>query len=1099
MKQPLNFNFSHGLDLKTDPKQVPAGKFLSLENIVFNAGGLLQKRNGFSQFTALNDISARYLTTINNNLTAIGTTINSYASASNQWVTRGTVSPLTLSTLSLITSSTNQSQVDIALSTSGFTCLVYTDQNSLNPNIPAYKYAVVSSKTGQNVVIPTAIPAASGGTITGAPRVFVLGNYFIILFTNVITSTAHLQYIAININNPTLVSSPVDVASAYTPSTGLNYDAVMANNALFIAYNTVAGGQAVDVVSLSSTLVLTSPISFTGSKATLMGMSVDNTVSTNPIIWLTWYDSTSTNGFAAAVSSALVVLHAPIQIITSTVVANITSVANNNLLDVYYEVTNSYGYDSTINSNFINHVSVTYPSGSVGAVSTIIKSVGLASKAVTLNSINYILTTYSSLYQPGYYLINATASTAANPMVVGKLAYQNGGGYLTTGLPNMVVNTTNGTLTVPYLFKDLITSVNKTTNTPTGTQTAGIYSQLGINSATFTIGIQNYDTAEAANTLHMSGGFLWMYDGLLPVEHNFFVYPDNVEGTPINSGGSMSSQQYYYQAIYQWTDNQGNIHNSAPSIPILIDMSSTNKAFTQPTAITTTATWSLGATSITVASATGLRVGQVITDTSTPSSLQANTTITKISGTTVTISLPTAAASAGDTISTVTINSATINIPTLRLTYKISSPVKILVYRWSTSQQSYYQVTSISTPLMNNLAVDYVTFTDTSSDSTILGNSLIYTTGGVVEDVNAPSTNLMTLWQSRLFLVDAEDPNLIWFSKQIIENTPVEMSDLFTIYVTPTSNVSTGPITAISAIDSNLIIFKKDVIYYISGAGPDNTGANNLFTDPQGITSVVGCMNQNSIVNIPTGILFQSDKGIWLLDRSLQTSYLGAPVEQLTLGANVVSSTLVPGTNQVRFGLDTGITIVYDYYYNEWSTFNGIPNTFSTIYKNLHTFVNSYGQVFQETPNVYLDGSNPVLISFTTSWLNLTGIQGFQRIHEFNLLGTYYTPHILNIGVAYDYQYPTQQVLIQPSNYSPPFGSDQLYGQSSPFGGPNNLEQWRIFTQTQKCQTFQISLSEVFDPTYATTPGAGFTLSGVNCVISTKAAYRPISGANSAG
>lgn len=1097
MKQPLNFNFSHGLDLKTDPKQVPAGKFLRLENIIFDQGGLLQKRNGFSQFTILPDTSARYLTTLNNNLTAIGNTVSSYASASNQWVTRGAVSPLTLSTLNLVRSSTNQSQVDTAMSASGFTCVVWTDQNPSNPSTPQYKYSVVASKTGQNIVLPTPIPAASSGVVTGAPRVFTLGNYFIILFNNVITATSHLQYIAININNPTIVTAPVDIAGAVTPSTGLNFDAYVVNSALYIAYNTVSGGQALDIKSLSSTLIQSGVITVASSKATLMSVTADISNSANPVIYMVWYDSSSTNGFAIGFNASLAIVMTSKQIITSQNVSNITSVANNNVLDVYYEVSNPYGFDSTILSNFINHVSVTYPAGTISSTVNLVKSVGLASKAVMCSGATYFLASYNSVYQPGYYLINASTSLSSAPTISAKLAYQNGGGYLTTGLPNMSVS--GSALTVPYLFKDLITSVNKSTNVPSGVQTAGIFSQTGVNSATITLGTQNYDTAEAANTLHMSGGFLWMYDGLLPVEHNFFVYPDNVEATPSNSGGSMSSQQYYYQAVYQWTDNQGNIHNSAPSIPILMDMSSTNPAFTAPTAITTTAAFSRGAFTMTVASATGLRVGQVITDTTTPASIQATTMITKISGTTITVNLPFTAASTTDTISTVTINSATISIPTLRLTYKTATPVQIILYRWSTAQESYFQVTSLAQPLINTLSADYVTFTDTLADSSILGNALIYTTGNVVEDVGAPSTNLMTLWQSRLFLVDAEDQNTIWYSKQVIENTPVEMSDLFTIYVTPTSNVSTGPITAISAIDSNLIVFKKDTIYYISGAGPDTTGANNLFTDPQGVTSVVGCKNQNSIVNIPTGILFQSDKGIWLLDRSLQTSYLGAPVEQLTLGANVLSAILVPGTNQVRFTLDSNITIVYDYYYNEWSTFNGIPNTFSTLYKNLHSFVNSFGQVFQETPGLYLDGSNPVLISFTTGWLNIAGNQGYQRIHEFNILGNYFTPHILNIGVGYDYQSPTQQTLIQPTNYSPPFGADQLFGQSSPFGGANNLEQWRIFTQTQKCQVFQINLDEVFDPTYATIPGAGFTLSGVNCVVSAKSSYRPIKGSQSAG
>ena len=267
----------------------------------------------------------------------------------------------------------------------------------------------------------------------------------------------------------------------------------------------------------------------------------------------------------------------------------------------------------------------------------------------------------------------------------------------------------------------------------------------------------------------------------------------------------------------------------------------------------------------------------------------------------------------------------------------------------------------------------------------------------------------MTLWNTRLFLVDAEDQNSIWFSKQVIEGTPVEMSDLFTLYVAPTigASGSTGPITALGAMDSNLLIFKKDAIYYISGSGPDNTGSNSgqsgPFTDPIFITSVVGCTDQQSIVFTNAGLMFQSDKGIWLLSRNLETSYIGAPVEEFTLGATVLSSVIVPGTNQVRFTLNTGITLMYDYYYQQWSTFVNVPGISACIYNNLHTYLNASGAVFQETPGSYLDGTNPVLVSFTTAWFNIASLQGYERFYDFYILAEFLSPHSLLCEVAYDY------------------------------------------------------------------------------------------------
>jgi hypothetical protein len=240
----------------------------------------------------------------------------------------------------------------------------------------------------------------------------------------------------------------------------------------------------------------------------------------------------------------------------------------------------------------------------------------LASKAFLVNGVAYFLSAYQSAYQPTYYLINASQSLSSSPVVVSELAYQNGGGYLTVGLPSALV--TDTTVQIAYLFKDLIAAVNKTTNPPTGTQVNGIYSQTGVNMISFDLSTDGLDTAEIGQNLNLSGGFLWNYDGVNAVENNFFVWPDNIELTPAASGGGMSAQQYFYQVTYEWTDNQGNAYRSAPSIPV-------STTVVAGSGLTFDSVFSAGDTSLTVSSATGLHVGQVITDTTTGGNITAGT------------------------------------------------------------------------------------------------------------------------------------------------------------------------------------------------------------------------------------------------------------------------------------------------------------------------------------------------------------------------------------------------------------------------------------------------------------------------------------------
>ncbi len=281
-----------------------------------------------------------------------------------------------------------------------------------------------------------------------------------------------------------------------------------------------------------------------------------------------------------------------------------------------------------------------------------------------LDGVSYFLGAYSSSYQPTCFLINGSGK------IITKLAYSNGGGYVTKGLGKIQV--TDTTLSFGYLFKDLIQAINRIQGATTST---GVYAQTGINYASVTIGVEQISTVETGNDLQLSGGFLWMYDGVRPVEQNFFVWPDNVECTWSATGGSIHAQPdgstntnaYYYQVTYEWADNQGNIFRSAPSIPV---------------GVTTTSTGTSG--------------------------------------------------------------SITVNVPSLRLTYKTASAnlVKIVIYRWSVAQQNYYQVTSISTPTLNPniLTTDSVAFVDTLADASIVGNNLIYTTGGVVENINGPAS-----------------------------------------------------------------------------------------------------------------------------------------------------------------------------------------------------------------------------------------------------------------------------------------------------------------------------------------------------------------------
>lgn len=1077
-KIPIDIPFSKGLDTKTDRFRVAYGKFLALKNSIFGKNRL-QKRNGFGELTPLPDSSYRIATTFNNNLTAIGTVLQAYSEASQKWVEKGTLVPVALSTLSLISSNTNQSQADAAVSANGLVCTVFTDDG---PSSTTYKYAVASSETGQNLIAPTIITEADA--TYGAPKVFVLGNFFIIVFTNIVTATYHLKYFSISTVS-LAVTSPVDISTSYTPATTVAFDGIVANNNLYLAWNGSDGGGAIRLTYIDATLTQHATVTIATKVATIVSVTADTTTST-PVIYVSYYNLGTALGYTAGFNQQLSVVFASQSIIASGTVTNITSAASDGVATVIWENSNSYAYGGR--SDTLTSVTVTQ-AGVVGSPAVFVRSVGLASKAFAIDGEIYFLAVYSSTYQPTYFLLNSSGK------VVAKLAYSNGGSYLTKGLPG--VSVFGSVASVAYLIQDQIVPVNKS---QTASSSLPVYTQLGVNLASFEVGSAPMHSAEIARNLHLTGGFVWMYDGYVPVEHGFHLWPDVVSagvtigtdptptgnttnssktitnvssitniavgmsitgaGIPANttvesiaSGtsitisnaataiaasvpltltGHLTNQQYFYAATYEWSDNQGNIFRSAPSIP------------------------------------------QTVT------------------------------ASAGHSFSI-------LKVPTLRLTYKTANPVKICLYRWSTAQQVYYQVTSVTQPTLNSTTADIITFLDIKSDAQIIGNSILYTTGGVIENIAAPAARSIDLFDTRAWVIDAEDNNLLWFSKQVVQGVPVEWSDLLTMYVPPStaSEGSTGPMRCLAPMDDKQCIFKPSAIYYVNGKGPDNTGANNQYSEPVFITSTVGTSNQASIVFQPNGLMFQADngKGIWLLGRDLSTSYIGADVEAFNT-ATVLSAIAVPGTNQVRFTLDNGYTLMYDYYYGQWGTFTNIPAIYSTIYQSLQTFVDSYGRVFQETPGEYLDGGNPVCMGFTTAWINIAGVQGLQRAYYATLIGDYLSPHRLQINVAFNYNpSASQSTIFDPTNVpnvygdggqtvpgsNPPYGSGDVYGTTEP------VEQERIFFDEQKCQSIQISLEEIFDPSWGLPAGAGFELSGLCIQAGIKKGAPTLSAAKSRG
>jgi len=81
--------------------------------------------------------------------------------------------------------------------------------------------------------------------------------------------------------------------------------------------------------------------------------------------------------------------------------------------------------------------------------------------------------------------------------------------------------------------------------------------------------------AQLGESTYLAGGQLASYDGAQVVEHGFPLFPEGIGLTAGGAGtGSMTDGVHQVVAIYEWVDNAGQRHQSAPSLPVSVTVNS---------------------------------------------------------------------------------------------------------------------------------------------------------------------------------------------------------------------------------------------------------------------------------------------------------------------------------------------------------------------------------------------------------------------------------------------------------------------------------------------------------------------------------------------
>jgi hypothetical protein len=433
---------------------------------------------------------------------------------------------------------------------------------------------------------------------------------------------------------------------------------------------------------------------------------------------------------------------------------------------------------------------------------------------------------------------------------------------------------------------------------------------------------------------------------------------------------------------------------------------------------------------------------------------------------------------------------STIRVPTLRVTDKTN--VVLELYRTEDAGTNFYKVTNDLSPVLNSKTVDYIDIVDGLSDEDLIANEPLYTTGDVLENVPAPAAYQVCAYNGDRLVIVGENENRVYFSKTTTEEGPVEFTDLIYRDIQPVG----GPITTIANMASKLVIFAQDATFYVSGEGPLNTGVQDSFTKPETVASDLGCIQPDSVVLTPKGLLFKSRKGIWELTGGLTMQYTGDRVEAYN-GDTVTAASIVGDLNQVRFLLSEQRALVYNYDLNLWATFENHGGQSSIVIGNQYYYLNENSSVYAENRQVYADNSSPIKMRLESGWLTQTELQGYQRVYQMMILGSFKSSHKLRVRIAYDFiDAFVDEVIIDPTDFIDPttYGGDEFYGATSPYGGDGNLYQVRVDMQQQKCQAIKFSIEDVQG-----SASEGLTLSAITFRVGVKEGFNKLQASQQAG
>lgn len=554
--QVFEIPFAQGRDRKTNAKLLPVGKLLALEDGHFVERKSIQQRNGYTALARdilgggqleSGDALARYRDEL---LLFDAGTAYSYSTALAKWVSRGGVTPFS-ATAGVVFGNAAGIENPDAATVNGVTVYAWADSRG------GVRATVQDEATGAAFLADTEV------TATGRrPRCVAIGDHLFVVYLD--GANVRAKYISSldpsafsgeftlrvdgiatddeqHLDVDAIVYGPSDVAMVvYTSAAGITTFYLLESGQVGDGANGYPGPGVVVGADAEQALTVLVGDPVLSGRIFLLHAGVTG-------LWCTALDYNLVAG-------------APGVIDADADIINVTACPWNaewGRIRVYYELEGATATENRVKTARLDDA------GGLENELEYLRSVGLASKAWLAEDGNaYVVTVFAGAVQSTYFVLQGAGDFGDTARVIGRLLSQNAGGLQAGQLPSINELDESNVFWAAPVKTRFVSEANVT------------YSRIGLAKSSIAFDDTNrFRGAQAAETFLLPGGQIGAYDGQSTVEAGFHVFPEGIAAPVEADDGVMAADgRYAFTWIYEWYDNRGQVHRSAPAVPVVVDV-----------------------------------------------------------------------------------------------------------------------------------------------------------------------------------------------------------------------------------------------------------------------------------------------------------------------------------------------------------------------------------------------------------------------------------------------------------------------------------------------------------------------------------------------